>query len=433
MAEAPFLVLGGGPAGVSAALTLAEAGQRVLLVEQRDKLGGAIHRQPAREDTPAIPRTARHVRNWESLSKRIAAVRGFVDLRLSTVFLGVDGAGSVLLDDRREGRVASIRVRGLIAAPGAVERVMPFPGWELPGVITAGGAQVLLKETGHAPSGPVLVAGSGPLPVALAAQLTSGGNAPVAVLERGRPWRQLRALARISAHWAQLGEGLSYAARLALSRVPYLTDSEVVSARAEGEGLSVQVRHGGKSRVYHVRHLVVHDGLQPNDVGIPASDLRAPLPVLLAGDGREILGADAAILDGERVATLMLERFSIRRPGTVKQEALEDARHFQAALAQLYRAPHVAPSDETILCRCEGLRLSDLRALPNASSAREIRLVGRFGMGACQGRFCRANVADLKISGPSDRSYSPPRWPLRPVSVAALARLHDISSDSSEP
>ena len=433
MAEAPFLVVGGGPAGVSAALTLAEAGQRVLLVEQRDKLGGAIHRQPAREDTPQIPRTARHVRNWEGLSKRLEAVRGFVDLRLSTVFLGVDGAGSVLLDDRREGRVLSIRVRGLIAAPGAVERVMPFPGWELPGVLTAGGAQVLLKETGHAPCGPILVAGSGPLPIALAAQLTSVGNAPVAVLERGRPWSQLRALARISAHWAQLGEGLSYATRLALSRVPYLTDSEIVSARAEGEGLSVQVRHGDKGRVYHVRHLVVHDGLQPNDEGIPASDLGASLPVLLAGDGREILGADAAILDGERVAALMLERFNIRRAGAVKQETLAGARRFQAALAQLCRAPRAAPSDETVLCRCEGLRLSDLRALPNASSAREIRLVGRFGMGACQGRFCRANVADLKIGAKSAPSSSPPRWPLRPVSVAALARLHDISSDPSEP
>lgn len=433
MADAPFLVVGGGPAGVSAALTLAETGQHVMLVEQRDKLGGAIHRQPAWADAPSVPRSARHVRSWDALARRLEAARRFVDLRVSTVFLGVDGAGNVLLDDRREGRVASIRARGLIAAAGAVERVLPFPGWELPGVVTAGGAQVLLKETGYAPSGPVLVAGSGPLPIALAAQLAAAGNAPVAVLERGRPWRQPRALAKVSTHWAQFLEGLSYATRLASSRVPYLTDSEVVSAQSESDGLSVQVRQGKRSRVYHVRHLIIHDGLQPNDAGIPASDPNAIVPVVLAGDGREILGADAAILDGQRVAALMLERFNIRHRGSVDRKLLEGARHFQAALAELYRAPRAAPADETVVCRCEGLRLSDLKSLPNVSSAREIRLVGRFGMGACQGRFCSANVADLKIGGSSAHPTSPPRWPLRPVSVAALARLHDISSESSEP
>lgn len=433
MVDAPILIVGGGPAGVSAALALAEAGQKVLLVEQRDKLGGAIHRQPAHPGGLSLPRLARHVRNWNGLMKRLEAARGCLELRVSTIFLGIDGTGNVLLDERRKGRVVSLRARGAIIALGAVERVHPFPGWELPGVITAGGAQVLLKETGRPPDGAILVAGSGPLPFALAAQLASAGNAPIAVLERSQPWHQLRALITTSLFPSHLWEGMAYGMRLAASRVPYLTGSEIMSVQEDDGGLAARVRHRNDERVYRVRHLIVHDGLLPNNLGVPTENSSGNMPVLLAGDAREVLGADAAIVDGRRVAAEMAEQLNLGRRIAVAKETLGDARRFQSALAQLYRASRSMPPDETILCRCESLRLNDLKALPPGSSSREIRLVGRFGMGACQGRFCHPNVADLKIGGLPAPSAAPPlRWPLRPVSVAALARLHDVSSDPSE-
>src|SRR6478609_10923332 len=179
MTELPVLVVGGGPAGVAAAVTLAEAGLRVLLIEQRDRLGGAIHRQPA----PGAPRIwrgpARRQRNWTELTSRLERAAARIELRTCSVFLGVDGAGRFLFEDRRVGQVFARRVRAAIVAVGAVERIHPFEGWELPGVMTAGGAQVLLKETGRPPEGPILVAGSGPLLPALAAQLAKAGNPPI--------------------------------------------------------------------------------------------------------------------------------------------------------------------------------------------------------------------------------------------------------------
>jgi NADPH-dependent 2,4-dienoyl-CoA reductase/sulfur reductase-like enzyme len=428
MTEAPILVVGGGPAGASAAATLAEAGQQVLLIEQRDRLGGAIHRQPAPGSVGAWRPPARHRRNWAGLSQRIDASESRIELRTGTVFLGVDGDGRYLFDDRTAGRVFARQVRAAVIAVGAVERIHPFEGWELPGVMSAGGAQVLLKEAGSPPAGPILVAGSGPLLLAVSAQLAKAGNRPVAVLERGRPWRRPGSLLAMAGAGSQLGEAASYAATLLARRVPYRTGIDVISARAVGEGLEVRVRRGREVSVLRARHLLVHDGVEPNRIGIPLEDADCAVPVVLAGDGREILGADAAILDGRRAAGAILGRLGLRPALAPVDAKLETARVFQAALSEMFRSVLPEPTPDTLICRCEARRLSDLRALPDDASAREIRLTGRFGMGLCQGRFCGPTIAALR--GEPVPPAIPPRWPLRPVSIAALAALN---TDDLEP
>ncbi|MCT4495633.1 oxidase, partial [Bosea minatitlanensis] len=149
---------------------------------------------------------------------------------------------------------------------------------------------------------------------------------------------------------------------------------------------------------------------------------------LLAGDGREALGADAALLDGRRAALQLLARLGAGAAELAGLESrLERARRVQAALAQALRSEPVEPAPETLICRCEGRSYADLQALDGDASAREIRLMGRFGLGACQGRFCGPMIAALR--GRPVPAASPPRWPLRPVSVAALARL---STDETE-
>ncbi len=427
MTEAPILIVGGGPAGASAAATLAEAGLPVLLAEQRDQLGGAIHRQPANGAGDHVWRPARHRRTWAALTARLRACAGMIEIRTQTVFLGVDGAGRFLFDDRRAGRVFASRPRAAIVAVGAIETIRPFPGWELPGVMTAGGAQVLLKETGRPPEGPILIAGSGPLLPALAAQLAKAGNPPVAVLERGRPWRP-GTLARLALAGGPMGEAVAYAAALALGRVPYRCGALVTRAEPDGAGLAVGIRAGADERVLRVRHLLIHDGIEPNRAGIPLPAPEAAVPVLLAGDGREALGADAALLDGRRAALQLLARLGT---GTAELAALESglerARRVQAALAQALGSKPMVPAPETLICRCEGRSYADLQALADDASVREIRLMGRFGLGACQGRFCGPMIAALR--GRPVPAASPPRWPLRPVSVAALARL---STDETE-
>lgn len=422
MREAPILVVGGGPAGASAAASLAEAGLPVLLIEQRDQLGGAIHRLPAPGTESHVWRPARHRRNWAALTARLQAAADRIETRTRTIFLGVDGQGRFLFDDRREGRVFARRPRAAIIAVGAVETIRPFPGWELPGVMAAGGAQVLLKETGRPLEGPILVAGSGPLLLALSAQLAKAGNPPVAVLERGRLWNVPGALTRLALSWAPLSEAATYAATLARSRVPYRCGATVTQAEPDSDGLKVGIRIGEVQEFLRVRHLLIHDGIEPNRTGIPFPEPDADVPVLLAGDGREALGADAAILDGHRAAIQLLTRLGrADRAAAPNERGLQRARDFQVNLARALRSEPVVPAPETVICRCEGRSYADLAALAEDASAREIRLMGRFGLGACQGRFCGPMIAALR--GQPLPVQTPPRWPLRPVSVAALARL----------
>ncbi|KFC71673.1 Opine oxidase subunit A (Octopine oxidase subunit A) [Bosea sp. LC85] len=427
MTDAPILVVGGGPAGASAAATLAEAGLRVLLVEQRDQLGGAIHRQPALGAAHTVHAPARHRRNWAELARRIDAAGSRIELHTGTVFLGVDGDGRHLFDDRATGRVVARTIRAAVIAVGAVEKIHPFEGWDLPGVMTAGGAQVLLKETGVPPTGPTLVAGTGPLLLAVSAQLAKAGNPPVAVLERGRPWLRVNALLQMVGAGQQLAEAASYAATLLSHWVPYRTGTDILSVREDAAGLEVRVRRSGSVHSLRARHLLVHDGIEPNRVGIPIPDPEAAVPVVLAGDGREILGADAAILDGRRAACMILARLGLRLPDAQVEARLKAARNVQAAISNMFRSALPEPTPETLICRCEARRLSDFRSLPDDASAREIRLMGRFGMGVCQGRFCGSTIAALR--GEAVPSVIPPRWPLRPVSLAALA---DLKTDELE-
>ena len=434
MSQPDVLVIGGGPAGVAAAVELADLGLSVLLAEQRDQLGGAVHRAYAGAGTSPIKRNPHHQRRWQGLLDQVQQVGDRLTLQFQSVFLGVEGDGRYLLDDRVAARVRSVRPKAVVMAVGGVERVMPVPGWELPGVTTDGGMQVQLKETGEVPQGPILVAGSGPLPLALAAQLAAAGNPPLAVLERGQPFRTVLAQPGAAFNclrsWPQLAEALGYARQLVQFGVPYRTGCRVSAIEALPRGLRVAVvDRYGQSRAYEVAHLALHDGLDANQTGLPRQD-GSGVPVVWAGDCREVLGADAAISDGRLAARRVAKALGHLCPEAHLDAPLQSARRMQAALRVLYHsaAPTVTP--ETVICRCEGLLAASFAALQGAASPREMRVVGRFAMGTCQGRFCaRATQEFAARSGVlfdvSELHGGTPRWPLRPVSVAALAAYSD--------
>lgn len=434
MWQPDVLVVGGGPAGVAAAVELTGMGLSVLLAEQRDRLGGAIHRAYVGAGASPVKRHAQHQRQWQALLDQVGLAGERLSLQLQSVFLGVEGDGRYLLDDRVAGCVRAVRPKAVLMAVGGVERVLPVPGWELPGVSTVGGMQVQLKETGEAPQGPILVAGSGPLPLALAAQLAAAGNPPLALLERGTPLATalLRPGAVLSGlrSWPPLAEALGYARQLWRSGVPYRTGRMVTAIEAAPQGLRVTaVSQRGQTRVYEVAHLALHDGLDVNQTGLPRQTV-AGVPVVWAGDCREVLGAEAAISDGRQAAQQVAKALGMSFQPTNFERRLQSARRVQSALRTLCAAPAPVITPETVLCRCEGLRAASASALQGAGSAHEIRVVGRYAMGACQGRFCaRAAQALAAQAGvafePQDLHGSVPRWPLRPVSVAALAAYTD--------
>lgn len=425
------LVIGAGPAGLAAVAELARLGMNCVLVEQRDQVGGAIYRRHAGDGAHPLLLPEHHRRRRDTLMQAYTQAQERVSALMNSVFIGVDRDGRYLIDNRRLGRVQSVRPRAVILALGTYERVLPREGWELPGVVTAGGMQVQFKETGQAPQGKVLLAGNGPLLLALAAQLALAGNPPVAVLEQAQPlasaWWQGRAVFNALRSWGHVQELALYARELWRARVPYLTGWRLQSIRRTDAELVLQACHAsGVQRQYAVQHVALHDGLVPNATGLPEAGQRADVCIIHAGDGREVLGAAAAIDDGRRAARQVARFLGQRCDNTELDHAIDLVRRTQTALARLFQTAPVLPSANAVVCRCEGLRRSDFDRLQVAGSAHELRLVGRFGMGACQGRFCAHAVRALAHErgiefDPLALQGDVPRWPLRPVSLAALA------------
>jgi NADPH-dependent 2,4-dienoyl-CoA reductase/sulfur reductase-like enzyme len=427
------LVIGGGAAGVAAATELARTGLTVELAEQRAALGGAYHRQPAGKRSSAVH--ARGRRDWSRLVEALA--RAGIVPRLRHVFLGLDSDGLAMLDDRAGSRVVAVRARALVIAVGAVERVLPRPGWQLPGIMTAGGLQMILKEGGSPPPGDILIAGNGPLTIALAADLARLGRPPVALVEAGDPFARPAAALRFASHPGLAAEAAGHLAHVLAGRIPWLRGTRLTAIEPRDGRLAATVRdRRGNARTIAADLVALHDGIRPNDFGLPAVSHGEPV-VIRAGDCREALGIRAAVADGRHAARQVIARLSAGTPAGI-DDAVERQRRAQSILGDLFRPvdgddPLAALPEETILCRCEGRTVGELRAMlaEGELSPREIRLNGRFGMGLCQGRFCADNVMRmLAAARPGDPALAAARlgrdrWPARPVSIAALAAADD--------
>lgn len=455
--KADLAVIGAGPAGMAAARHAAGLGLGVVLVDEQAQPGGQVHRS-------GFARSAARAAALEAGSAPtdfdpVAGDPRLIHLPLQSVIavevLAAAGPVRLILQDPQD-RLRSLQVAQVIIATGAQERPWAFPGWELPGVMQLGAAQLLLKSSGLVPDGPVVIAGSGPLLYLAALQLHRAGASIAAVLETTPAENLSAALPRLPAalpEGAALLRGLDWLWRLR-RQMPHRFVTEL---QAQGDQ-RIQYVQAGRIRIA-AGHLLVHQGVIPQlqlsralglaEIYDPLAqafrprldaDLRSSLPWLgFAGDGAGILGAEAAPVSGA-LAALAAAR-ALGRPvsegeAAALRRALGRALRRQGGLRRFLDALY-APAgwvtqpqaDATLICRCEEVPLGAVRAAVKlgAAGASQLKAYTRCGMGACQGRICGALlgpvIAAMRGCGPSDVAPLGARFPLRPVTLGALADL----------
>ena len=413
-------VVGGGPAGIAAAASAAGTGRRVVLVDEASRPGGQIWRH-LEGDAPAAARP------WlERLRTSGAAVR--TGTTVVDAAAGDNGYRLTVEDQRGSG--ARIDAAAVVLASGARERFLPFPGWTLPGVTGVGGAQALLKSGVEMQGRRVVIAGSGPLLLPVAAGLARAGAQVLLVAEQAPRRAVLGFAAGLWREPAKLAQAAGY--RLATRSARYATDAWVIAALG-GESLeAVEVVVGGRRRTIACDLLCTGFGLVPNlglarllgcetehgAVKVDRQQATSVERVWCAGEGTGVAGVEASLVEGE-IAGLAAAGF----PG--RTDRLMPARDRGAAFARrLERAftprqeVRALATGSTVVCRCEDVRRN---ALSGEWSARQAKLYTRIGMGPCQGRVC-GPAAEVLFGWnlESDRM---------PISVASIDTLADAGDD----
>lgn len=416
------IVVGGGPAGMAAAITATENGARVALIDEGSAPGGQIWR-----DKLGTPSTGAS-RRWK---ERLASSR--VTRFMSTSVVDAHRIdGGVIVTAERAGRALFLEAHALILATGARERFLPFPGWTLPNVVGVGGVQALVKSGLGVRGKRVVLAGSGPLLLPVAASLASAGAKLAIVAEQ----TDFAKLARYSLSLWKSPAMLVEAARLraAFAGTSYATSTWVTRAEGNGRVESVTITNGRTTRTIACDLLCAAFGLVPNTelarllgcivrdgaVVVDRDQMTSVPNVYCAGEPTGIGGVDLALVEGQIAGAVAVGRNApaslLARRVRLRAYAAGLDRSF--ALREDVRA---LATPDTIACRCEDVRFSDL---DRGWTARQAKLYTRAGMGACQGRIC-GSALECVMGWPPDSV----RPPIQPARLSTL--LADVDASAS--
>jgi len=457
-------VIGDGPAGLRAAVSAAQRGVEVTVIGENPLHGGQIFRQL----TPPLQAPG-HI--MELLDRRILADLQDDLSKVNIQFLNKSIVWGIF-DDKMiafdQNQRSLIKARKIIIAEGAYEAPIAFPGWTLPGVMTVGGLQILLKSQGMIPTGKIVVAGTGPLLLYTASQLVEKGADVLAVLEASSLSQWMRWSTKMWRMPGIMGKGIKYMHTLRKHRVPvhYSTVplaangseelEEVVFARADKQWFPKP----GTERRMEADILCLNFGFIPSTQfthiagceHICDPTMRSWIPkfnshyetsvegIFVAGDCTGIGGVKKAVLEGEFVG-LEVARQMERLPAAEAEGRLSKLRKkirayrwYQQFLRNIYAfRPGLIDllTDETIICRCEEIPYKEISRLIGNGSHRleKIKLLSRTGMGRCQGRFCYPTLLGI-FSGilSEDEACSQDftsRVPAKPLPLEVLFQLPD--------
>jgi NADPH-dependent 2,4-dienoyl-CoA reductase/sulfur reductase-like enzyme len=451
-------VVGAGPAGMAAAAEAGHAGADVILIDAAPRWGGQYWRHGS---TGPAADLHHDIAVFTGLERDLAALACAGRLQHAANHhvwsVAADDAGcrihTIDRTDPNRPVEATIEADRLVLATGAYDRAVPFPGWQLPGVMTAGAVQALLKEHGVLAGRRILLAGTGPFLLPVAAGCAARGGTVVAVHEANHPGRWLRHPGALTGAAAKLGEAAGYAAALARHRIPLRHRSVVVAAhgtdRLERVTLARLDRHGQIRP--ETRHDVATDVLAvgygfaiqselPRQAGCALDTTaeqtlavrtdhtqRTSNPrVFAAGESTGVGGAQLAVVEGRIAGRCAAGAPVVDRRLARKRDRL---RRFAAAMHAVYPVPAAwltGLEPDTAICRCEEVTVADIDAALalGARDTRTVKLLSRAGMGWCQGRVCGFATGCLvahRTGQPLDLNNGADRPVAAPVPLGVLA------------
>lgn len=463
----PFdlLIVGAGPAGMAAAVTARKAGLEVLVIDEQPEPGGQIWR-----GIETVAASKRGTLLGSAYLQGRSAVKAFrasgAAYEPGTQLWQIEPGFRAFVT--RQGVSKIVKARAVIIATGAQERPAPFKGWTLPGVLTVGAAQILLKNAGQIPAKPVWIAGSGPLILLYMMQLLKAGGKIAGYLDTTPPRQLYSALPYLPGALAGAGDllkGLSWSLALRIAgvrRITRVTDIEALGTERV-EAIRFLTATGADETV-QAETLLVHEGVIPNvhaafAVGCEVkwhTDQQCLAPnvdawgessqsnVFVAGDGAGIAGAKASALRGEIAALRVAAKLGHLTPkasskaATLARLRLKRELALRKFLDALFRPREVIfnPTDETVVCRCEELTAGEIRsvAVLGHRDPNQIKALTRAGMGPCQGRQCGYTVTHILAAAEgrlaSEVGFYRVRPPLKPVTIGELASLAEPTANT---
>lgn len=461
-ADYDLAVVGAGPAGMSAAIVARARGLKVLVLDSQRAVGGQIYRAITRTDARRLDILGPEYAHGQTIAQAFAA--SGADYWPGAVVWQITRERTlhVLVDDATR----TLRARRIVLATGAMERPFPVPGWTLPGVMTAGAAQILLKESGIAPAQPVVVAGCGPLLYLLSWQYLRAGIPIRAILDTTASRAYVRAarhLAGALTGWRDLSKGIGMLRALKSAHVPFYDGVTDLAIEGEDSVTGVGFRRGGRTFRIETPLVLLHQGVVPDTQMTwslraghawdeeqlcwkPVRDAWGELDVpgiYMAGDGAGIGGAKVAALQG-RIAGVAVsaslgacsaaERDGLAAPWRADMQRHERIRPFLDALYRPLDENRI-PRDDVTICRCEEVTAGMIRAnvALGCTGPNQVKSFSRCGMGPCQGRECGLTVTEViaraRGVSPAETGYYRVRAPIRPITLAQLAEVSPLARE----
>lgn len=452
-------VIGAGPAGMAGATLAAELGIDTLVLDEQETPGGQIYRaveQPGLADLAPLGTEYRR-----GIELALAFRRSSAELAGGAVVWQIRADRTISMTRAGEGK--EVAAAHVLLATGAMERPFPIPGWTLPGVMTAGAAQTLMKSAGMVAEDGVVLAGSGPLLFQLAGQYLHAGVRPGAIVEttpRGNYWKAAPHLPSAWSAGGYLEKGLALLRAIKASGVPFHRGATGLRVHGEGRASALEFQSRGKTERVETPLLLLHQGVVPNPnlamaTGIAHDWDRAQLcwrpktdpwggtnmeGIALAGDGAGIGGAVVAEHSGRLAVLEVARRLGRITEGERDERAVAEraalnshlkARPFLDALYRPADAMRRPQDDATLACRCEEVTAGEIRrqgklGLTNLNS---LKSQSRCGMGPCQGRLCMLTAGELlaEVHGADPAKIGPFRLrpPARPVDLTAIMGFYD--------